>query len=449
MTTGSRANLAQLEVPDALVSDVLAGNCVAFVGAGFTAPAEVPTWQELLLALAKSIGDETSAQIERLLSNQRLVNYQAAAQIMRDKLGDKIYKERLSELVRPQEEPMHERLRWLRGIPFRAVLTTNFDGLLPGSLPGPEIYHDILRPKYHRWWDDRFWRPVGSGSPVVCLHGDLFRDPDTTVLTTSDYRDRLRFDSAYSTFLRAVFATNSVLFLGFSFSDFYLNELRAQILSLFGPNQDGVVTSYALIDDVGDRDVVEYFRRHEGIEILTYATKGRGHAPFDSFLERLHQRTNPKHVLGQRLHHRRVLWVDPHPEHNPEGVNYLSDAATTAGVDFELVFCQAEDDSAFTEHALTLLDEGRLAGQPFDLVISHWGHDAEGDAEGTLCSRAERLLAEMHQRGLRVPVVIFSAPDFANENKPRALRAGAVAFTCRWSELCHTIDEIVGPVWGQ
>lgn len=439
---------SDLQIPDALVNDVLAGNCVAFVGAGFTAPAEVPTWKRLLLSLAEAIGEETNAQIERLLRNHRLVNYQAAAQILRDKLGDEAYKRQLAELVQPREERVRERLKWLRGIPFRAVLTTNFDGLLPGSLPGPESYRQILRPRHHRWWDERFWRPLDGGAPVVCLHGDLFRDPDTTVLTTSDYRDRLRFDSTYSTFLRAVFATNSVLFLGFSFSDFYLNELRAQILSLFMEQQGCVVTAYALIDNVSDTDVVDYFRQHEGIEILTYATEDGGHAPFDAFLRHLHQRTNPRHVLGERLRHRRILWVDPHPEHNPEGVTYLSDAAATAGVEFDLVFCRGGGDGPpFTQRALQLLEEARADGRPFDLVISHWGHQAEQDASGAACSRAERLLEELHQRLLRVPVVIFSAPDFANDNKPRALRAGAAAFTCRWAELCRSIDEVFGPVW--
>jgi hypothetical protein len=470
-----------IALPEALVNDILAGNCVAFVGAGFSAPANVPTWQRLLIELATSIDEPTVRQIQRLLKTRRLVNYEAAAQILRDKLGDSAYATRLQELVQPDERGVADRRRWLRGIPLRAILTTNFDGLLSGRLPGAAVYRQILRPRNHRWWDERFWRSGDeSGPPVVCLHGDLSHDPLSTVLTTRDYRDRLHGNSGYATFLQAVFATNAVLFLGFSFSDFYLNELRAQILSLFRqPMVDGQlhdeellddagqhnpVTAYAVIDNVDDPDVIEYFRKHEGIEIMTYDTSAVGHQPFDDFLQVLYQQTNPQHVLGARLCHRRVLWVDPHPEHNPEAIRYLSDAAKNAGSDFDLVICPEPEDSAsfaldvgrarelvrgggergpgeILQMAVTMLEQA-ADERPFDLVISHWGHGTERWPDGSAAPRGQRLLAELHKKQIRVPVIIFAGPDFAEQNRRVALKAGAYAFSYRWPTLCRAIAEL-------
>ena len=41
------------EVPARLIDEITAGNCVAFVGAGFSAPV-VPQWKQLILALSVS-----------------------------------------------------------------------------------------------------------------------------------------------------------------------------------------------------------------------------------------------------------------------------------------------------------------------------------------------------------------------------------------------------------
>ena len=51
MTKGNQEELIGA-VPQGLSDAILGGRCVAFVGAGFSAAARLPTWRSLLLAVA-------------------------------------------------------------------------------------------------------------------------------------------------------------------------------------------------------------------------------------------------------------------------------------------------------------------------------------------------------------------------------------------------------------
>ena len=173
----------------------------------------------------------------------------------------------------PRNHIIQRRLDLLSGIPFRAVLTTNFDGLLHGNTPGRDAYLEVLRPSGHRWWDRRFWEGSRPGAPIVKLHGSVDQ-PDEVVFTRQDYRRRLYASPAYSTFLRAIMSTTTVLYLGFSFSDAYLNELRSEILALLDHRGGDQPVAYAVVSDATDAEAL-YSLEHEGIEILPYDTQAR------------------------------------------------------------------------------------------------------------------------------------------------------------------------------
>jgi hypothetical protein len=76
------------EIPRELTQVILAGNCVAFVGAGFSAQV-VPTWKDLLLRIAAKCGAEEKARIRPLLESEtpRDIDFVAAAEMLRDALG--------------------------------------------------------------------------------------------------------------------------------------------------------------------------------------------------------------------------------------------------------------------------------------------------------------------------------------------------------------------------
>jgi len=447
-----------VEVPKALVEEVKAGNCVAFVGAGFSAAAGMPGWKHLLSRMADVGRPGRSASlrmIDDLLAQPTASSRQLemAAQILQDELGLERYHRRLRDtLGRPEAIPprMRHRLDRLTGIPFRAIVTTNFDPLLSGITPSGAAWRQLLRPAAHRWWDQRFWPSVDDGRApgplVVKLHGDLSAEgARDLVLTRREFRSRLHGDPSYLTALRSLFATTTILFLGYSLSDAYLDQVRGELLEALSTDEKVPITAWALLPDPSPLERT-YYARHEGIELVPYRKDSDPpHADFDAFLDQLYEQTNPIHILARRLRGRRILWMDPNEDWNENGMRFLTAAVARAsaaeGLEPTDLFVSVDT----VEEAARALD-----GEPgFDLIITRWGHGLQRRPDGTPCADAEVLLdrvAERRARGRAMPpVIVFATGAYADENKPASLRAGALAYTSTWETLFQAMDAALAP----
>jgi hypothetical protein len=418
---------------DDLVAETRAGRCVAFIGAGFTSPV-CRRWSELLSHIAADAPDAgVRDQVDALLQRRE---YEIAAQVLEDAFAhDDTAK--LLELVRrhtPKPSPtpeeraaMERRKQLLKEIPFAAILTTNFDEELPGSVLDRETYSALVRDADRSLLARRFWiRPEHDQgrSPILKLHGDLRGDKGIT-LSRRGYRTRLYSEPGYLNVLRTVFMTKTLLFIGFSFNDAYLNELRSEALAYIGKGADTPTVAYAVLADVHP-SVQSHYAKHEGIHVFHYDSKDNtDHGYVDDFLARFHAQTSPAKVMGPRLEGRRILWVDPNDHHNWRGAAYLHDAARG--------LCTI-DLAKSPESALE-----RLETSEYDLVISRWGHQHAGPSD------AIRLLEGMRRADRRAPVVVFSSGAFARENREVALRLGALEYTSHWETLFEVIDRRFGP----
>ena len=412
-----------------LADEIWRGRCIAFVGAGFSAAAELPGWVELLQAALRLVpgGHPNRHAIESTLlgaapSSREL---EAAGQLIQDAIGVLAFRQAVSEALDVEEGGLPavyiKRRRLLREVPFRAVLTTNFDPLLPGRLPSAEGYRELLRDDAGGPWDSRYW-PGGEGSQVMQLHGAV--GTERLVFARRDYRELLFGNPGYLTFLRALFATKTVLFMGFSFRDAYVDLLRAELMALI--ERPGVrggseppVLSYAMMTDLSEAEAM-YYREHEGMRILWFE-KRRDFAGMDALLERLALGTNPLRRLQARLRRARVLWFDPKPRNNISAIQHMGGER---GDCFHLV--------TSGEMAREQLRRG-----PWDLVLSHWGHQPRG------LSSAQQLLDWMHSRRIRCPLVVSSNSDFVEENRRLALAWGAADFCTSWVELFKAVDHIL------
>ncbi len=336
------------DLSEDLLCSLRSGDCVAFVGSGFAGAAKLPSWSKLLDELSHQEGFDPArrAHVQALLKKETAHAYDEAAQVIEDMLGRAAFTEQLrARMANPAlTDAMKRRLGWLHGIPFRAILTTNFDGVLDGETPGIDSFWNVLRPEgSNPWWKRLFHSDQPRPVPVLKIHGDV-RHPETVVITRRDYRRLLYGNPGYRAFLRAVLAHRPVLYIGFSFTDAYLNELRSEILALLGYSGE-VPVAYAIINDV---PVVtrEHYRRHEGIEILTYDTSGgTDFSGFDKLLKQLHDQTNPLFHFGALLHGRRLLWVDPRRTNNEHLRSFFRLTKDVAAV---------RQDSFVVEHVLTL-----------------------------------------------------------------------------------------------
>ncbi|HEY3352103.1 MAG TPA: SIR2 family protein [Polyangia bacterium] len=228
----------RFDPPHDLIASIRNGRCVAFVGAGFSA-AVVPSWARLLGCLAARL----EVPFEPPEAGNALL-LEAVGEQLHKRAGDRweaLVKQVLDEQVAlatpAQRARLELRRKHLVDIPFKAILTTNFDPCLTSTreVLGPPVYSEVLREERVRWWDappspGRHTRPT----PILKLHGDANGKPDTLplVLGRSEYRRRVYGDRNYANFVRSVFAEYTVLFLGVSFTDAYLNELRSEVLHL-------------------------------------------------------------------------------------------------------------------------------------------------------------------------------------------------------------------------
>lgn len=409
-------------LPNELVTAINAGNCVAFVGAGFSAPA-VPRWHDLLLQLTEKIdGKQAAERLKPRIRAMRDDELAAVAQRLRD--GAERSK-KLDRLLRklaagdPDHPAMKRRLDRLRGIPFAAILTTNFDTLLPGKRPEPRHYLDVLRGDRASWTHARYWGNAPLAS--VKLHGSVA--DKNAVFARREYRDLLYRSPAYLTFLRALFATRTVLYLGFSFTDAYLNEVRSEVLALVGQETSDAPIAYATVHDV-DKETRQYYREHEGLGLLNYASDEQ-HSGFDKILDELHARTNPTKRLGDLVKGRRILWVDKNRGGNAFGERLLREASPDS------VRCV----DTIEDGLAALCEDGEMST---DLVITRWGHAGAGHSD------AEQLIRAMRTRDILSPVIVF-AKDI-DANRTRALRLGAFAYEHEWSGLFGAIERLFSAI---
>lgn len=201
-----------MDFPRDLLARFLADEVVAFVGSGPSIDAGLPSWSDLLREIAHDVGRgrETAAA----LAEGRFLDL---AQYLAREIGERSVQTKVAEILRRGERP--GRIHTLIvGVPFRGIVTTNYDTLL------------TLADR-----DRRFALPVNHRtSPltqhlksrfVFHFHGHV-DDPSSIVLTQQGYdRFGVGEEAPAMSFLKGVFRQFTALFIGFGFRDSNVDEI--------------------------------------------------------------------------------------------------------------------------------------------------------------------------------------------------------------------------------
>lgn len=217
---------------------------IAMIGAGVSAAEGYPSWDELLEKLHQFVfadADASRRAEEELLRNCRDKAWRAEEYRMR--MRDYEYEALMSRVFDrfpPEPSPF---LKNLVALPFRHILTTNYDRLLEKT--HVSLWNDAERPlRIVDWAKDGELREfiaalggeVGDGKDrrYVHIHGRI-NNVRSMVLTDRDYLSRyVRSDDMHRK-LFAVFSTHRVVFIGFSLSDpDFVSVLREIHTSLAG-----------------------------------------------------------------------------------------------------------------------------------------------------------------------------------------------------------------------
>jgi hypothetical protein len=209
-------------VAEALATRAREGSLVAFVGAGASVGAGLPSWSELLERLAAHTAFQDGREPISSTELQRLDARDAGAVLQR-RLGGR---EKLAAAI--QGEVATDRLALMHqlvaSIPIDEAVTTNYDLCLENAFADAGSEMRVL-PR----------QPVaGARRWMVKLHGSV-DDTSRIVLSRDDY---LRFEGdgvALAGVVQALLLTRHMLFIGYSLSDDNFHRLVHQVRGVLGP----------------------------------------------------------------------------------------------------------------------------------------------------------------------------------------------------------------------
>jgi hypothetical protein len=223
--------MPSFRIPDDLVDLLRQRRVIPFIGAGFSAVHDVPTWESLLGDLAHEI--QESADVDPVLDFKEISeacgkdNLQIAEYlylIAGESIGP--IRHGLSNALRSatpllQSTPHVELVNL--GAPH--VYTTNFDDLIERTYRELGLTVDVIAVPRDMALSH------ADRTEIVKYHGDM-RHEHTLVLTESQYYERLEFESPVDLKFRSDLLGRSVLFMGYSFRDINIRVIWFRLMQM-------------------------------------------------------------------------------------------------------------------------------------------------------------------------------------------------------------------------
>lgn len=228
------------KIPAELIHDIEEKKCILFVGAGLSAKVKrsngknLPPWKPFLNELfdwAKANDGNFwngHEDIQQIIAKDNLL---LAAQELQESINIAEFSEFLNFVFRDKNvlpTPTHQDIF---KIPFRAILTTNYDTLLEG---GYTLHHKGQIPlKFIQEDLSTISSPLRKDNFFIFkIHGDIDR-PDSIVLGSRSYHKLLFRTPEYLHFLETLFTTHTVLFVGFSGNDIDLDFILDRLSTIY------------------------------------------------------------------------------------------------------------------------------------------------------------------------------------------------------------------------
>lgn len=284
-------------IPEMLIRKVRERRCVLFAGAGLSAQAQagdgsrIPTWKTLLERMVDWCMNQRvqlRAEPQEFLDIINKGRLLVVAQELQQSLGKQL-NSCLSEILHNGDAKPSIAHRVLCETDWVSVLTSNYDTLIEGAyavhsggiLP-PVFSYDGVNQAIDCLRNDKHF--------VFKVHGDI-NIPNSIVLGNRDYSRLLYQSPAYRSFLETIFATYTVLFIGFSGNDPDLDGIIDRLSAIYerSLSQHFILISEDEFSAIERRRLLEDKR----LDCITYQ-KDASHSQVVEFLKALSLRTKSK-----------------------------------------------------------------------------------------------------------------------------------------------------------
>ena len=294
-----------------LIELVASGEAVLMVGAGSSARVGYVTWDGLLEEL-ENLANSFGEGLDQTRKNDLLAYAEDIKLHITNKTGSlSRYHGLLYDLFRRKSPPCDDFHKMLVSLPFRGILTTNYDTVLEAALG--EIEHESASDnslvidegsagRVHEFLmamnnDKRMTRRVAH------LHG-TFNPADSIILSIEDYKDaygleptgeedqkknesKLRFR-----LLWAVLATRRVVFVGFSMDDPYLTRILKTVsedLWTWNKSTHFAIMSISSEDAEDSKGKSERLNNEYGVGTVFYEDPDNSHQGLDRIVDEIHE----------------------------------------------------------------------------------------------------------------------------------------------------------------
>lgn len=293
-----------------LIELVASGEAVLMVGSGSSVRVGYVTWDGLIEEL-ENFANRCRMGLDQTHKNDLLVYAEDIKSHISNERGISRYHNYLYDLFKRKSPPCDDFHKMLVSLPFRGILTTNYDTVLEAALAtiDPEsasdnslVIDESSGARVHEFLmamnnDQRMVRRIAH------LHG-IFYPADSIILSIEDYKraygpdltdeddqqkneSKLRFR-----LLWAVLATRRVVFVGFSMNDPYLNKILETVsedLWTWNKSTHFAIMSISLKDAEDSKDKSERLNNEYGVGTVFYEDPDNSHQGLDQIIDEIHE----------------------------------------------------------------------------------------------------------------------------------------------------------------
>ncbi|MGV0924114.1 SIR2 family protein [Empedobacter tilapiae] len=220
---------------------------VIFAGAGISIDAKVPGWTELIKELKLDLDlpkeEKDALKIAQIYFNER---------------NEKEYIEKIRELLGHKKfryNDIHEELFKLNP---EHILTTNFEDLLEQVIFKNSHPFSVIK-------EDKDLPFSNNTKLLVKIHGDL--EKGNLVFKEDDYLNYSQEHPLLDSFIKSIFSSKVVLFVGYSFSDYNLKQILQYVRNILGHNFQN---AYLLSIDKKVEASHRQYLKNKGVNIVNH-----------------------------------------------------------------------------------------------------------------------------------------------------------------------------------
>lgn len=220
---------------DFLAEELQNGKLVVFVGAGVSMNSGLPSWSFLVKKYAEYLGIEKENYTSEEMLEIPEIFYNHFGKIKYYNILEKIFEKNY------KFNSIHESLENLQ---LNYIITTNYDDLIENKLNETNEY-DIIKKEEELAYSK-------SNKMIIKMHGDI--ENRNIVLKKSDYDRYEQNFPLITTFVKSLFTTNTVLFIGYSLNDINVKNIMKWISDIL--NED--FRRVYLVDFEKTNDITKY-----------------------------------------------------------------------------------------------------------------------------------------------------------------------------------------------